>query len=35
MSKPNAAEHVKLIFSLFAEKAAIINETIDELSSAY
>lgn len=35
MSKPNAAEHVKLIFSLFAEKAAIINETIDVLSSAY
>jgi len=35
MSKPNAAERVKLIFSLFAEKAAIINETIDVLSSAY
>jgi hypothetical protein len=35
MSKPNTAEQVKLIFSLFAKEAVLINETIEVLSSAY
>jgi hypothetical protein len=35
MSKPNTAEPVKLIFSLFAKSAAIVNKTIEILSSAY
>ncbi len=35
MSKPSKAEPVKLIFSLFAQEAATINETIKTLSSLY
>jgi hypothetical protein len=35
MSKPNTAEKVKLIFSLFAKDAVLINETIEVLSFAY
>lgn len=35
MSKPSPAEPVKLIFSLFAQDAVLINETINELSLAY
>jgi hypothetical protein len=35
MSKPNPAEPVKLIFSLFARGAVLINETIEILSSKY
>jgi hypothetical protein len=35
MSKPGAAEPVKLIFSVFAKEAALLNETIEILSSAY
>jgi hypothetical protein len=35
MSKPIIAEPVKLIFSLFAQEAGIINETIETLSSLY
>lgn len=35
MSKPGTAEKVKLIFSLFAKDAVIINNTIDVLSQAY
>jgi hypothetical protein len=35
MSKPNTAEQVKLIFSLFAKEAVLINETIKVLSLAY
>jgi hypothetical protein len=35
MSKPNPAEPVKLIFSLFAQDTALINEAIEILSSAY
>lgn len=35
MSKPNTAEQVKLIFSLFAKEAVLINETIEVLSRAY
>ena len=35
MSKPNPAQPVKLIFSLFAKDAAIVNETIKNLSSSY
>jgi hypothetical protein len=35
MSKPNTAEKVKLIFSLFAKEAVLINDAIGVLSSAY
>ena len=35
MSKPVAAEPVKLFFSLFAREADLINETIGILSSSY
>jgi len=35
MSKPNPAEPVKLLFSLFAQDAVLINEVIENLSSAY
>lgn len=35
MSKPSKAEPVKLIFSLFAKDAAIINKTIETLSCLY
>lgn len=35
MSRPRKAEPVKLIFSLFAKEAAIINKTIETLSSLY
>lgn len=35
MSKPNPAEPVKLIFSLFANDAGLLDETIGSLSSAY
>ncbi len=35
MSKPGTAEPVKLIFSLFAQDAGLINETIEKLSAAY
>jgi hypothetical protein len=35
MSKPMIAEPVKLIFSLFAQEAGIINETIETLSTLY
>ena len=35
MSKPSPAEPVKLFFSLFAQDAVIIDETIKELSRAY
>jgi len=35
MSKPSPAEPVKLIFSLFAQEAVLINETINELSLTY
>jgi len=35
MSKPNPAEPVKLIFSLFAKDAVLINEVIEVLSSVY
>jgi hypothetical protein len=35
MSKPNPAQPVKLIFSLFAKDIAIINEIIKKLSSSY
>ena len=35
MSKPKTAEPVKLVFSLFAKEAALINETLEILSSAY
>ena len=35
MSKPNPAEPVKLVFSIFATEAARLNETIEILSSAY
>ena len=35
MSKPNKAEPVKLVFSVFAKETALLNETIEILSSAY
>jgi len=35
MSKPNPAQPVKLIFSLFAKEAVLINKTIEILSSQY
>jgi hypothetical protein len=35
MSKPNPAEPVKLIFSVFAKESTRLNETIEILSSAY
>jgi hypothetical protein len=35
MSKPNTAEQVKLIFSLFAKEAVLINEIIGVLSLVY
>ena len=35
MSKPNRAEPVKLIFSIFATESARLNETIKILSVAY
>jgi hypothetical protein len=35
MSKPNPAQPVKLIFSLFAKEAILINKTIEILSSQY
>lgn len=35
MSKPNTAEKVKLIFSLFAKDTVLINDTIGVLSFAY
>jgi hypothetical protein len=35
MSKPVTAEPVKLIFSVFAKKAELLNETIEILSAAY
>jgi len=35
MSKPNQAEPVKLIFSVFAKEAVVINEVIEILSSSY
>jgi hypothetical protein len=35
MSKPSTAEKVKLIFSLFAKDAALINDIIIELSNVY
>ncbi len=35
MSKPNAAEMVKLMFSVFAVTAEQLNETIGELSALY
>jgi hypothetical protein len=35
MSKPNTAEPVKLIFSVFAKETVLLNETIEILSSAY
>ncbi len=35
MSKPNTAEKVKLIFSLFAKETVLINDTIEVLSDAY
>ncbi len=35
MSKPTTAEPVKLIFSVFATEAALLNKTITILSAAY
>jgi hypothetical protein len=35
MSTPNPTEPVKLVFSVFAKKTALLNETIEILSSAY
>ena len=35
MSKPNAADPVKLVFSVFAVTAQQVNETISELSALY
>jgi len=35
MSKPNMAEKVKLIFSLFAKNAELINDTVGVLSSSF
>jgi hypothetical protein len=35
MSKPNPTEPVKLVFSVFAKEAKLLNETIEILSSAY
>jgi hypothetical protein len=35
MSKPGTAEPVKLVFSVFAKETALLNETIEILSSAY
>jgi hypothetical protein len=35
MSKPNKAEPVKLVFSVFTKETALLNETIEILSSTY